>query len=87
MLQPQFQEMLKSAAESKNPERINTTIQMVRLLSPDNFFKVDANGKDIDPAMNKRVFFNMPYSSHWTGDFVTGRNENTYQAMKGKPNV
>lgn len=87
MLQPQFKEMLIAAAESKNSERIDATTQMVRLLSPNNFFKVDANGKDIDPAMNKRVFFNMPYSSHWTGDFVTGRHELYHQAMKGKNNV
>ena len=87
MLQPQFKQMLIDAAESGDSARIDATIQMVRLLSPNNFFKVDANGKDIDPAMNKRVFFNMPYSSHWTGDFVTGRNELYHQAMKGKTNV
>ena len=49
MLQPQFKEMLIAAAESKNPERIDTTIQMVKLLSPNNFFKVDTNGRILTP--------------------------------------
>lgn len=82
MLPYQLQHLLKLAAETKDPERIDNTIQMVKLMSPKHFFRVDKDGKDIDPMMRNRMFFNMPMSSHWSGDFVTPRDE--YRHQEGK---
>jgi len=83
MLPYQLQEMLKIAAETEDAEKIDDAIKMVKILSPKNFFKVDKDGKDVDPAMMNRKFFNMP-RSHWTGDFVTSRYEYRHKEQERK---
>jgi hypothetical protein len=74
MLSNEYRQMLKLAAESKNPDRIDATIKLVKHLSPKDFFKVNAEGKDIDPIMEQRVFFSRPFSTHWSGTYITTKN-------------
>jgi hypothetical protein len=69
MLSPEHQKVLMIACErykvTKDPEDLNKGIELVRILASEKFF----HGDD-DPRLKDRVFFNEPYSAHWSGSYV-----------------
>lgn len=71
MLSDEYRQMLQRAAESKDPERIDATIQLIKHLSPKDFFKVSTDSRDTDPAMEQRRFYHRPFSTHWSGTYLT----------------
>jgi len=44
---------------------IDDAIELVKAASPENFFQGDE-----DQNLKKRVFFNEPYSVHWSGTCI-----------------
>ena len=73
MLPKEYQQMISIAAESGEIGRIDNAIELVKRLAPQYFFKVDADGKDADPALKHRVFYHRPYSMQWSGTYVTDK--------------
>ena len=71
MLPSEYRQMISIAAESGEIGRIENTIELVKRLAPQYFFKVDKNGKDDDPALKHRVFYHRPYSMQWSGTYIT----------------
>ena len=69
MLSSEHRKVLMIACErykvTKDPEDLNTWIELVRILASEKFF----HGDD-DPRLKDRVFFNEPYSAHWSGSYV-----------------
>lgn len=69
MLEQQHRDMLMAAYDrfkaTKDRDEIDEAINLVRLIAPEKFFKV--GGKDPDPALARRVFYNEPFSTHWSG--------------------
>lgn len=69
MLEQQHRDMLMAAyvrfKVNKDWEEIEEAINLVKLIAPEKFFKT--GGKELDPALAKRVFFNEPFSTHWSG--------------------
>lgn len=72
MLEDKHRDMLIDAyrrfKETKDFDEVLEAISLVRLLAPEKFFQV--GGKTPDPSLEKRVFFNEPYSSHWSGTCI-----------------
>ena len=68
MLPEQYRQMLKIASESCEAARIDNAIQLVKRLVPQYFF-----GDEKDPTLKERVFYHSPYSSHWSGTFITSK--------------
>jgi hypothetical protein len=62
MLPPNCQALLIEAAMTKDLDRIQNAIDLVKLLSPESFLQ---NEQD----MNARVFYGRPEGKHWTGTF------------------
>jgi len=60
MLPPNCQALLIEAAMTKDLDKIQNAIDLVRLLSPESFLQ---NDKD----MNSRKFYGRPASSYWSG--------------------
>jgi len=58
--------MLKSAALSKDIDQIQRAIDMVKVLSPENFLQ---NEQDL----KNRVFHHRPFGVHWSGDYRADR--------------
>lgn len=52
--------LLKAAALSKDINRIQRAIDVVKLLSPESFLQNEQE-------MRKRVFYHRPFSVHWSG--------------------
>jgi len=44
---------------------IEDAIELVKAASPENFFQGDE-----DQNLKKRVFFNEPFSAHWSGTYI-----------------
>jgi hypothetical protein len=69
MLEQKHRDMLIAAYEkfkfTKDREDIDDAISLVKLMAPEKFFQT--GGKDLDPALARRVFFNEPFSAHWSG--------------------
>jgi hypothetical protein len=72
MLEQKHRDMLIAAYEkfkfTKDREDIDDAISLVKLMAPEKFFQT--GGKDLDPALARRVFFNEPYSAHWSGTAI-----------------
>ena len=72
MLEQRHKDMLIAAYEqfkqTKDIDDIDEAISLVKLEAPEKFFKT--SGKDLDPALAKRVFFDEPRSSYWSGTAI-----------------
>jgi hypothetical protein len=73
MLPKEYRQMISIAAESGEIGRIDNTIELVKRLAPQYFFKVDKDGKDDDPALKHRVFYHRPDSLSWSGTYITDK--------------
>lgn len=73
MLPKEYRQMISIAAESGEIDRIDNTVELVKRLAPQYFFKVDKDGKDADPDLKKRVFYHSPFSFSWSGTFITDK--------------
>ena len=62
MLPPNCQALLIEAAMTKDLDRIQNAIDLVKLLSPESFLQ---NEKD----MIARKFYGRPAGSHWSGTY------------------
>ena len=60
-----LQEGYRRFTETKDRTHIDDAIRLVKSVSPENFFQGD---KDL--TLEKRVFFNEPFSAHWSGTYV-----------------
>jgi len=69
MLNEQCQLVLKEGYKryvaTKDRTHIDDAISLVKAMSPDKFFQGE---KDLN--LEKRVFFNEPYSAHWSGTCI-----------------
>jgi hypothetical protein len=54
--------MLKSAALSKDVDKINRAIDAVKAMAPESFLQDEQDFK-------KRVFHHRPFGIHWSGDY------------------
>jgi hypothetical protein len=73
MLPKEYQQMISIAAESGEIGRIDNTIELVKRLAPQYFFKVDKDGRDDDPTLINRVFYHRPFSFSWSGTYITDK--------------
>jgi len=58
--------MLKSAALSKNVDKINRAVDAVRAITPESFLQDEQDFK-------KRVFYHKPFGMHWSGDYLVNK--------------
>jgi hypothetical protein len=58
--------MLKSAALSKDVDKINRAIDTVKALSPESFLQDEQD-------LKQRVFYHRPFGMHWSGDYRADR--------------
>ena len=60
-----LKEGYKRFTETKDRRHIDDAIQLVKSVSPNSFFQGEK-----DRSLEKRVFFDEPYSAHWSGTYI-----------------
>jgi hypothetical protein len=51
--------------ETGNRMHIEDAIQLVKSVAPEHFYQGDN-----DKTLTKRVFYDEPYSAHWSGTYI-----------------
>lgn len=72
MLEDKHRDMLRAGyaryKETKDRDELIEATNLVKLLAPEKFFKT--GDKNPDPALERRVFFNEPFSAFWSGTAI-----------------
>jgi|GEM_PF-3478318 len=85
MLELQHREMLMDAAArykiTRDLEEFNEAVNLVKSLAPEKFFKTN-DPRNPDLALERRVFFNEPFSTFWSGKAINKYVRGSYITEK-----